>query len=178
MFCDVKNFSSIAEKLAPEQIVEMLDTYFKQFDNIVQKTGIEKIKTIGDAYMCVAGLQGNSKDAAIKSVNSAIEFLKFNKQIESSMLDKFGYAFYFRIGIHSGNVVSGVVGEMKYSYDIWGDDVNVAARMEQNSLPGFINISESTFELVKDTYQCISRGNIPVKSKGAVAMYFVNFVEL
>jgi class 3 adenylate cyclase len=144
IFCDIKNFSHIAEKLSPEQLVEMLDTYFKQFDSIVEKLGLEKIKTIGDAYMCAAGLQNDKEDAAIHSVSAAIEILKFNDSIEQECLRKFGEAFYFRVGIHTGNVVSGVVGLNKFSYDIWGDAVNVAARMEQNSIPGMINISGAT----------------------------------
>lgn len=178
MFCDVKNFSTIAEKLSPEQIVEMLDTYFKQFDKIIGQRDIEKIKTIGDAYMCVGGLHGKTSKAVIDIVNSSIEFLKFSIQIEKSMLEKYGHAFYFRVGIHTGNVISGVVGETKYSYDIWGDDVNIAARMEQNSKPGNINISESTYNLIKNDFDCTSRGKIPIKNRGAIAMYFVNIDNL
>jgi adenylate cyclase len=173
IFCDIKNFSHIAEKLSPEQLVEMLDTYFKQFDSIVEKLGLEKIKTIGDAYMCAAGLQNDKEDAAIHSVSAAIEILKFNDSIEQECLRKFGEAFYFRVGIHTGNVVSGVVGLNKFSYDIWGDAVNVAARMEQNSIPGMINISGATHELVQNDFEFEYRGKIPAKNKGEIDMYFV-----
>lgn len=174
MFCDIKNFSHIAETLSPEAVVEMLDTYFRQFDIIIGKFGVEKIKTIGDAYMCAGGLSKDAKDTAIDTLEAAIEFLEFNKSIEQEMLIKYNHAFYFRIGIHTGNVVSGVVGLKKYSYDIWGDAVNIAARMEQNSIPGKINISESTHTLIKEKYiNCSYRGKIPIKNRGDIDMYFV-----
>lgn len=173
MFCDIKNFSHIAESLSPEQIVEMLDTYFKNFDMITSKYGIEKIKTIGDAYMCVGGLHAEMKTSAINTLMAANEILEFNKSIEREMLQKYNQAFYFRIGVHTGNVVSGVVGLHKYSYDIWGDAVNIAARMEQNSEPGKINISGGTYEIIKNDYKNLPyRGRIPVKNKGEIDMYF------
>ena len=174
MFCDIKNFSHIAETLSPEAVVEMLDTYFKQFDSIIGKYGVEKIKTIGDAYMCAGGLGKDSKNTAIDTLEAAKEFLAFNISIEEEMLEKYKHAFYFRIGIHTGNVVSGVVGLKKYSYDIWGDAVNIAARMEQNSIPGKINISGSTYKLINDKHSnCIYRGKIPIKNRGEIDMYFV-----
>lgn len=177
MFCDIKNFSHIAETLPPESVVEMLDTYFKQFDIISEKYGVEKIKTIGDAYMCVGGLIKNESNAAKNTLQTAIEFLKFNTLIEEDMMKKYQHAFSFRIGIHTGNVVSGVVGLRKYSYDIWGDAVNIAARMEQSSDPGKINISGSTFNLVKDENLTFNyRGQIPIKNKGKIDMYFVNAI--
>jgi adenylate cyclase len=176
MFCDVKNFSHIAETLTPEQVVEMLDTYFQQFDKITEKYGVEKIKTIGDAYMCVGGLNSDSKQAAHDTVEAAKEIIKFNESIEQKMLDKYKQAFYFRIGIHTGNVVSGVVGLKKYSYDIWGDAVNIAARMEQNSVPGKINISGKTYSYIKEGInKVIARGNIQIKNKGEIDMYFLEF---
>jgi len=173
IFCDIKNFSRIAEKLSPEQLVNMLDIYFRKFDLIVENLGLEKIKTIGDAYMCAAGLQNSTGESAKDSVCAALEILKFNNSMEQECLRKFGEAFYFRIGIHTGNVVSGVVGLNKFSYDIWGDAVNVAARMEQNSVPGMINISGATYELVKNHFEFEYRGKIPAKNKGEIDMYFV-----
>ncbi|NUM32612.1 MAG: tetratricopeptide repeat protein [Bacteroidetes bacterium] len=175
MFCDVKNFSSIAEQLSAEEVVEILHIYFKEFDRIMHKYGIEKIKTIGDAYMCVSGLNSQPHISAINCVKSAIDIFKFTKSIEKTMIGKYNQAFSFRIGIHTGNVVSGVVGEKKYSYDVWGDAVNVAARMEQNSEPGFINISESTFALIKEDFNCTCRGVVPIKNKAPVSMYFVDY---
>jgi len=174
MFCDVKNFSHIAESLQPSEVVEMLDRYFKQFDIITEKYGVEKIKTIGDAYMCVGGLNKNTKNSANDTVQASIEFLEFNESIEKEMLEKYNQAFSFRIGIHTGTVVSGVVGLKKYAYDIWGDAVNIAARMEQNSVPGKINISGGTYNIVKNQFpNFIYRGKIPVKNKGEIDMYFI-----
>lgn len=174
MFCDIKNFSHIAELLSPEEVVEMLDYYFKNFDTIIEELGVEKIKTIGDAYMCCGGLHESEKDTEKRVINAAIKFLEFNNFIENEMLEKYGQAFYFRIGIHTGNVVSGVVGRKKFTYDIWGDAVNIAARMEQNSVPGRINISGETYELVKNDFNCEYRGKIAAKNKGEIDMYFVN----
>lgn len=173
MFCDVKNFTTLAEKLTPEQLVEMLDHYFKKFDLILSRLGLEKIKTIGDAYMCAGGLTSQANEAAINMVQAAIEFLNFIDEIETEMIRKYFHSFSFRIGIHTGNVVSGVVGLNKYSYDIWGDAVNTAARMEQNSENGKINISGSTNNLVKNTFTCVYRGKIPAKNKGEIDMYYI-----
>lgn len=174
IFCDVKNFSHIAETLQPSEVVEMLDRYFKEFDIITEKYGVEKIKTIGDAYMCVGGLNKNTQNSANDTVKAAIEFLEFNEKIEDEMLEKYNQAFSFRIGIHTGTVVSGVVGLKKYAYDIWGDAVNIAARMEQNSVPGKINISGGTYHIIKNQFpNFIYRGKIPVKNKGEIDMYFI-----
>ncbi|MCC7299135.1 MAG: tetratricopeptide repeat protein, partial [Bacteroidia bacterium] len=174
MFCDVQNFTIISEKLSPDFLVNMLDFYFSKFDDIITDHGIEKIKTIGDAYMCAAGLTPNGENHAKSAVNAAIEMMAFVKDIENFMMEKYGNAFHFRIGIHSGEVVSGVVGKKKYAYDIWGDTVNLAARMEQNSMPGEINITKTTLDMLNDEYRTTSRGNISAKNKGEVAMYFVN----
>jgi len=173
MFCDIKNFSQIAEKLSPEAVVEMLDFYFKNFDTIMEEFGIEKIKTIGDAYMCAAGLHHVSNENERNIIAAAQRILEFSMGIENLMIKKYGIAFYFRIGIHTGSVVSGVVGRKKFTYDIWGDAVNIAARMEQNSIPGKINISGDTFNFVKDYFNCEYRGKIAAKNKGEIDMYFV-----
>jgi len=174
MFCDIKNFSHIAEQLSPEEVVEMLDYYFRNFDAIIEELGVEKIKTIGDAYMCCGGLNQSEKDTEKRVINAALKFLEFNNFVEKEMLEKYGQAFYFRIGIHTGNVVSGVVGRKKFTYDIWGDAVNIAARMEQNSVPGRINITGVTYQLVKNDFNCEYRGKIAAKNKGEIDMYFVN----
>lgn len=174
MFCDIKNFSHIAEQLSPEEVVEMLDYYFRSFDAIIEELGVEKIKTIGDAYMCCGGLNQSENDTEKRVINAAIKFLEFNNLVEKEMLQKYGQAFYFRIGIHTGNVVSGVVGRKKFTYDIWGDAVNIAARMEQNSVPGRINITGETYQLVKNDFNCEYRGKIAAKNKGEIDMYFVS----
>jgi class 3 adenylate cyclase len=173
LFADIKGFTSVAETLSPEKLVTALDEVFRGFDNIVDKYDMEKIKTIGDAYMCACGLPRSDNDNAIKAVRAAIDMQQF--------ITGFGLAcriqnlpvFEIRIGIHTGPVIAGVVGSRKFAYDIWGDTVNLASLMEQYGEPGTINISTSTFSLIKNYYDCTHRGKIEVKSKGGLDMYFV-----
>jgi adenylate cyclase len=173
MFCDVQAFTTISETLSPERLVSMLDYYFSGFDKIIAESGLEKIKTIGDSYMCVSGLNHNNPDHAKDAINAAIRLLEFVRESFIPINNRFGVVFQFRIGIHSGNVVSGIVGYNKYAYDIWGDAVNVAARMEQNSEPGRINISQDTLDLVQDSFKVVHRGKLPAKNKGHLDMYFI-----
>ena len=147
-----------------------LHACFKGFDEICGKYNIEKIKTIGDAYLAVCGLPLADEKHAEKVVNAALEIREFMQNRRHNLGEK---TFEIRIGIHSGSVVAGIVGVKKYSYDIWGDTVNTAARMEQHSEAGKINISEATYELVKDNFSCIYRGEIDAKNKGKLKMYFV-----
>lgn len=172
MFCDIRDFTVISEKLAPEVLVEWLDTYFREFDLIISRFGMEKIKTIGDAYMCVSGLHGQNANPSESAVSAALEILQVASKLSPQMTGS--QPFEFRIGIHTGPVVSGVVGLHKYAYDIWGDSVNIAARMEQNSQPGRVNITGSTYFEVKDQFECEFRGLINAKNKGNIEMYFVN----
>lgn len=172
IFCDFVNFTTNIEKLSPETLVSLLDHYFSGFDDIISQHGIEKIKTIGDAYMCVSGLNGDANHA-IKAVKASLEILQFMKSERETLETNIHVSFEIRIGIHSGAVISGVVGKRKYAYDIWGDDVNIAARMEQRSEPGCINISQSTFELVKNQFSTESRGKLSAKNKGDLEMYYV-----
>lgn len=173
LFTDFKNFTNIAEKLSPEQLVAELDYCFKGFDYIISQYNIEKIKTIGDAYMCAAGLSPNS-GSAIKLVKAAIEMQEFLHDYKMEKIAKNEPYFEARVGINSGPVVAGVVGNKKFAYDIWGDTVNLAARMEQNSEANMINISETTYWKVKYDFDCQYRGKLAVKNKGEVEMYFVN----
>jgi class 3 adenylate cyclase len=173
LFTDFKNFSQIAEQLSAEELVAELDYCFKAFDSIIDKYGLEKIKTIGDAYMCAGGLPIPNEENAKLAVQAAIEiqdFLgKWNKQ---KALDQ-KPCFEARVGIHTGPIVAGVVGTKKFAYDIWGDTVNIAARMETKGETKKINISGTTYELIKDDFKCNYRGMINVKNKGEIAMYFV-----
>ncbi|SRX73815.1 adenylate/guanylate cyclase domain-containing protein [Aequorivita antarctica] len=173
LFTDFKGFTNYSEKLSPEALVETVSFYFSRFDEIVEKHGLEKIKTIGDAYMCAGGLHSNTEDHAKRMILAAIEIAAFvektKKDVSASEL-----TFDIRIGINTGPVVAGVVGTKKFAYDIWGDTVNVASRMETMSEPGKINIGENTYELVKDTFECEYRGEIAVKNRGAMKMYFIN----
>jgi class 3 adenylate cyclase len=172
LFTDFKGFTSYSEKLSPEALVETVSFYFSEFDAIIEKHGLEKIKTIGDAYMAAGGLHDNTKDHAERMVKAAFEIADF---VEETKKDKATeLTFDIRIGINTGPVVAGVVGTKKFAYDIWGDTVNVASRMESMSEPGKINISENTYEFVKDTYTCEYRGEIDVKNRGKMKMYFVN----
>ncbi len=177
LFADIKGFTSIAEKLTPVKLVTQLDEVFGAFDNIIAKHGMEKIKTIGDAYMCACGLPLADNENAIKSVNAALDMQQFIKGFGAANKIQNLPVFEIRIGIHTGPLVAGVVGLKKFAYDIWGDAVNLASRMEQQSEPGKVNISGETYSLVKNAFNCTYRGKIEAKSKGEVDMYFVDSVK-
>ncbi|MGB5463494.1 MAG: adenylate/guanylate cyclase domain-containing protein [Aureibaculum sp.] len=173
LFTDFKGFTNYAEELSPEDLVESVGHYFEKFDEIMEKYDLEKIKTIGDSYMCAGGLPFATEDHAQKMVHAAFEIIAFveaSKKINGATHTHFD----IRIGINSGPVVAGVVGSKKFSYDIWGDTVNVASRMESMSQPGRINISEKTYALIKNEFKCTYRGEIEAKNKGKLKMYFVN----
>jgi class 3 adenylate cyclase/DNA-binding NarL/FixJ family response regulator len=173
LFIDFKDFTKISERITPELLVAELDYCFKAFDDIIEKNGIEKIKTIGDAYLCAAGLPVPSYNHAETGVKAAIEITEFMQQRKKEKEERHEIPFEARIGIHTGPVVAGVVGAKKFSYDIWGDTVNTAARMEQNSEAGKINISETTYKLLNNNFSCCHRGKIEAKNKGMIDMYFV-----
>lgn len=174
LFSDFKNFTTIAEQLSPEELVTELDHCFRLFDHIVEEHGLEKIKTIGDAYMCAGGLPEPNNTHAIDTVKAAIEMQRgLQNLMEKNKLDG-KPVFEMRIGIHTGPVVAGVVGSRKFAYDIWGDTVNTAARLEQGGEPGKINISQTTWEAIKHAYSCNFRGKLAAKNKGEIAMYFVD----
>lgn len=175
LFADFVGFSKIAEKLNPQELVTELDTAFKAFDEIIAKYDLEKIKTIGDAYMCAGGLvRGSTHDNQIRDMVSAARDMQnwltaWNAEREAKGQPRFDA----RIGIHRGPVVAGVVGSKKFAFDIWGDTVNIAARVEQASEGGKINISGEAYEIVKTFSPCQYRGKISVKNKGEIDMYFV-----
>ncbi len=173
LFADIKGFTSIAEHMTPDLLVTQLDETFRGFDYITGKYGLEKIKTIGDAYMCAAGLPQDDEEHALNAVKAAMDMQNFIAEFSRSKIIQDLPGFEIRIGIHSGSVVSGVVGTKKFVYDIWGDTVNLASQMEQLGEPGEINISGETYRLVKDYYNCQYRGKIAVKGKGDIDMYFV-----
>lgn len=173
LFADFKNFTNIAEKLTPEELVSELDLCFKAFDKIVGKYDLEKIKTIGDAYMCAGGLPDPFQAPPVKVIQAAFEMQNYLEVLKGQRIAEGRPYFEARIGIHTGPIIAGVVGEKKFAYDIWGDTVNVAARMESSSDAGKVNISASTYQLVKDQFKCEYRGKISVKNKGEVEMYWV-----
>lgn len=172
LFSDFKAFTQYSEGLDPEELVESVDFYFSKFDQIIEKYKLEKIKTIGDAYMCASGLPFPSDNHAQRMVSAAIEINEFVKEAKRNNPDN-KPRFDVRIGINTGPAVAGVVGLKKFAYDIWGDTVNVASRMESRSEPGKINISENTYQVVKDDFDCEYRGEYEIKNRGMMKMYFV-----
>lgn len=173
LFTDFKGFSTIAGKLTPIELVAELNEYFMAFDEIMGKHNLEKIKTIGDAYMCAGGIPTTNETHPLDAVNAAMAMQAYmeKRQREKNITGVDGWEL--RIGIHTGPVVAGVVGKKKYAYDIWGDTVNIASRMESNGEPGKVNISASTYHLISEHYQCLYRGKISAKNIGEVDMYFV-----
>lgn len=173
MFTDFVGFSAFARTLSAEALVEQLDFYFSAFDDIMCKHGLEKIKTIGDSYMCAGGIPTPRPDHAVAVLNAALEIRRFVMDQRLQKLEQLGYPFDIRIGIHTGPVMAGVVGSSKMAYDIWGETVNIAARMEQNCEPDHINISEATYAHVRESFDCAYRGRFPAKHVGEIDMYFV-----
>ena len=174
LFTDFKDFTIASHTLTPQALVEEIDFCFRAFDNIIDKyEGIEKIKTIGDAYLCAAGLPTPNATHATDLTNAAIEIRDFMLALKASRELENKHCFSIRIGIHTGSVVAGVVGMKKFAYDIWGDTVNTASRIESNSESGKINISNDTYNLIRDDFSCQYRGKIDAKNKGEIDMYFV-----
>ena len=169
LFADFVGFTSYSEKMSPEDLVKTVDYYFSRFDQAAEKYGLEKIKTMGDCYMCAGGLPFPTEDHAVKMVRFAQEILEI--VLQDGYTEVTG--FKIRLGVHTGPVVAGVVGTKKFAYDIWGDTVNIASRMESASEPGKINVSENTYQLIRDDFECEFRGMIDVKNKGMMKMYFI-----
>jgi len=173
LFSDIQGFTQIAEEMNPEVLIDELDKFFFHFDSVVEKYRIEKIKTIGDAYMCAGGIPEKNRTNPVEVILAALEMQEYMKNLkEASLIQGMKY-WDIRIGIHTGTVIAGVVGHKKLSYDIWGDTVNIASRMESSGEAGKINISGATYEFVKDFFICEYRGKMPVKYKGELEMYFV-----
>ena len=173
MFTDFKNFTQASERMSAEELVNEINFYYSEFDNIISRHNIEKIKIIGDSYMCAGGLPVANDSHAHDVVQAAIDLQEFMIAQRDERSEKGKPFFELRIGIHTGPVVAGIVGLKKFAYDIWGDTVNTASRMENTGEPNKINISGETFERVKDRFCCIYRGKVAAKHKGEIDMYFV-----
>ena len=169
LFIDMVNFTPLAAKLSPEDLVELLNQIFSQFDAISLKYGLEKIKTIGDAYMVVGGIPEPKKGHLKCCIQAGLEMMAF---IESEYSDS-NNKLEVRMGVHAGPVVAGVIGAYKFIYDLWGETVNIASRLESTSLPGYIHCSEIVYERMKDEYTFIARGKTLLKGMGDVPTYFV-----
>ena len=174
VFTDFVNFSSISQKLSPQELVSALDYCFGEFDRIIEKFDVEKIKTIGDAYMCIAGVPRFNNNHAELAIETSLEFLRFIKTWNNQRVKNHQPEFNIRIGIHTGPVCAGVVGSKKFIFDVWGDSVNIAARMEANALPNTINISESTHQKVAEKYKLTPRGAVATKNMGELNMYIIS----
>ncbi|MCB9232709.1 MAG: AAA family ATPase [Bacteroidia bacterium] len=174
LFSDIVSFTHLSSRLSPAELVQELNTYFGGIDEIVARHGLEKIKTIGDAYMCAGGLPDPDPESPVKMVRAAREMLDFVAKKKAERIQKGESYFDIRIGINTGPVIAGVVGTRKFAYDIWGDSVNIASRMESSGSPNKINISGVTHALVKDQFNCTYRGKVAAKNIGEVDMYFVD----
>ncbi|MEM1328311.1 MAG: adenylate/guanylate cyclase domain-containing protein [Bacteroidota bacterium] len=174
LFTDFKDFSKFSNSLTADQLIGGLNECYRAFDEIVEAHGLEKIKTIGDSYMCASGIPEAQEQSTIQAVKAALDMLAFIDQFNEKRVRQGLPAMQMRAGIHTGSVVAGVVGIRKYAYDIWGSTVNIASRMESAGEAGQLNISGSTYLKVKNHYDCIYRGKIEAKNIGEIDMYFVS----
>lgn len=173
LFTDFVDFTTVAAEMAPEELVNELNLCFREFDNIVEKYGLEKIKTIGDAYMCVGGLPDSDPFHPQHAAQAAIEMMNFIQERYKEKRQQGLPYWQMRIGMHTGPVVAGVVGRKKFVFDVWGDTVNTASRIESNSNPGKINVSDTTFRLIQRDFRLRPRGKVDAKNKGEMEMYFL-----
>jgi class 3 adenylate cyclase len=173
LFADIKDFTTVASHLNPQELVADINEIFTRFDRIMEKYDIEKIKTIGDAYMAAGGIPYPKASSPVDTIKAAIEMLATAKEVNDKKRAQGRPPFEVRIGINSGPVVAGIVGIKKFAYDIWGPTVNTASRMESSGEAGKINISAATYELVKDHFHCTYRGKVDAKNIGQIEMYFV-----
>ena len=173
LFTDFDNFTGFSSKLSADKLVNELNHIFINFDSIINKYGLEKLKTIGDSYLIAGGLPNVTDDHAIRITKAAIEMQEVIKEVN----EKKFFTCKMRVGINTGPCVAGIVGIKKYTYDVWGDTVNIAKRLETSCEPGLINVSKKTYELIKDHFECEYRGIFEAKGKGKIDMYFVKALK-
>ncbi len=176
LFTDIQGFTGLASEVSPTELIQTLNEFYSAFDDIIERHDLEKIKTIGDSYMCAGGLPTENRTNAIDAVAAACEIQEWVAKWNEGPIDKGLGRWDVRIGIHTGRLIAGVIGKKKFAYDVWGDAVNVAARIESGGETGKVNISKATYELVKGKYSCKYRGKVEAKGKGEVDMYFVEGV--
>jgi len=173
LFADICGFTTLSAHTTPEKLVTMLNDLFSSFDKLAEQHGLEKIKTIGDAYMVVSGIPVPAADHALRIVQMGDDIIaavaEYSKRADTPLA--------IRVGVHSGPVVAGVIGQKKFIYDLWGDTVNTASRMESHGLPNRVHLSEATAELVKDHYELEPRGEIDIKSKGKMRTFLLGKVR-
>ncbi len=174
LFADFKDFTKLAEILSTQELIKELNIYFEKFDNIIDEHYIEKIKTIGDAYMCAGGLPLRNKSNPIDIVLAGLQIQEFMRTYSLEKQEKNEPVWEARVGIHTGEVIAGVIGKKKFAYDIWGDTVNTASRLQDACETKKVNVSGGTYEFIKDYFDCTYRGKIEVKNKGEIDMYYVN----
>lgn len=174
MFTDFVGFTKVAKDMEATKLVDELDGCFSFFDSLTKKYNLEKIKTIGDSYMTCGGIPNENNTHAIDSVLAALEIQSFMQKMKEIKQSQSIPYWELRLGVHTGPLVAGVIGEMKFAYDVFGDTVNTASRMESSGTQGRINISESTYSLVSPVFECEYRGKIMAKNQGMVDMYYVN----
>lgn len=168
LFADIVNFTTISSSLSPENLVVLLNEIFSYIDSLVDQFGLEKIKTIGDCYMVASGVPRSCPEHAQKLVQLALLIQDFAHQRKIQ-----GHQIAFRIGINSGPIVAGVIGQKKFIYDLWGDAVNIASRMESSGMSGMIQITGSTYDLIKEQFHCQARGQVDIKGKGEMETWIV-----
>lgn len=174
LFTDFKGFTKLSEELSAKELVSDLNEFFSEFDKICERNGVEKIKTIGDGYMAASGLPEKCENHAHRAINAGLEMISFVTQRKQQKIENGLPYFDIRVGLHTGPVVAGIVGLKKFQYDIWGDTVNTASRMESSGEIGRINVSNSTYQLIKNDFECEFRGEIEAKGKGEMEMWYVN----
>jgi len=173
LFADLVGFTKLSSQVAPRELIAMLDSIFTGFDALAETLGVEKIKTIGDAYMVVSGLSESADDRSTHAERLATMALGMREVVEA-YAQAAGRPLNIRVGIHSGPVVAGVIGTQKFAYDLWGDTVNTASRMESHGEPGRIQVSRATHDLLGDTFVLERRGEIDVKGKGAMQTWWLH----
>ena len=174
LFADFVGFTRLASDLSPQEVINILNECFSAFDEICDKHRLERIKTIGDAYMCVGGAPRENDTNAVDAVHAAWEIMEWMEDWNARRISENLPEWNLRIGIHTGELVAGVIGKKKFAYDVWGDTVNTASRLESHSEAGKINLSREMYDQVKGLYTCTYRGEVQVKNIGKVPMYYVD----